>query len=379
MLLSEKIAFIAIGQAGGNIVKDLENVTKELFGVNDINSFYINSSLDDLDACEAPLDKRYHISGSKGMAKDQDYAFEIITSNENDGKIADAIYNKYANPKIYFLVGSSSGATCGGTINQIGKKLKEFYDDKIINAIIVKPHKDEDMKMQYNSKKCLTNIKQNIEDGIFTNVQELDNNKFEFGKKLELNKRYVRLLSKIIHLDVISKEGNLDEEELERLFTRVGLLSFHEIQNSDFKTNISNYDNNSMFFKTKKTPQTHGLILNSNNNNSESLKLIRENFGIPLETHSIYWDEETNIVISSGMEFDDNIFIELDNSYNELKNMRDEINSKNNTIEETKSINVDYSDMTEQRKQPKETVITGTSQLLTRGRRGKKLQGQLNK
>lgn len=168
MLLSEKVAFIPIGQCGGNIVKDLEDITTELIGTNDIQSFYINSSLDDLDACEVPLDRRYHISGTKGMAKDQDYAFDVITSNENDDKIAEAIFNKYANAKIYFLVFGASGGTGGGTANQIAKKLQEFYPDKIINAIIVKPHKDEDMKMQYNAKKCLTKVKEYIEDSIFT-------------------------------------------------------------------------------------------------------------------------------------------------------------------------------------------------------------------
>lgn len=79
------------------------------------------------------------------------------------------------------------------------------------------------------------------------------------------------------------------------------------------------------------------------------------------------------------MEFDDNIFTELDSNYNELKNLRDEINSKNNIKEETPSVKVDYSDMTEQRKQPKESINTNSSQLLTRGRRGKKLQVQFDK
>ena len=379
MLMSEKIAFIAIGQAGGNIVKDLENITLELFKTNDINAFYVNSSLDDLDACEAPLDKRYHIAGVKGLAKDQDYAYEVITSNENDDKIADAIYNKYANAKIYFLVGSSSGATGGGTMNQIAIKLKEFYPDKIINIITIKPHKEEDMKMQYNSKKCLSKLKQSVEDGILTNIQLLDNDKFEFGKKLELNKRYVRLLSKIIHLDVISKEGNLDEEELERLFTRVGIMSLHEIQNSDFKTNISNFENNSLFFKHSKTAETHGLILNTSNNNSESLKLIRENFGVPIETHSIFWDEETNIIVTSGIEFTDEVLQELNNNYSNLKKMRDEINSKY-VSNKSEIVEVDFSDMIEQSKQPRETNTQSSQpQIVTRGRRGKKLQGQLNK
>lgn len=378
MLLSEKIAFIPVGQCGGNIVKDLEDITTKTRPTNDIQSFYINSSLDDLDASDIPLDRRYHISGTQGMAKDQEYALKVITSNENDEKIAEAIFNKYANAKMYFLVFGCSGGTGGGMANQIALKLKEFYPEKVINAIIVKPHNDEDMKMHYNANKCLSTVKQYLDDGIYTNIQLLDNNNFAFDKKLELNNRYVKLLNRIIHLDIISKDGNLDEEEMERLFTRVGMLSIHEISNEDFITNIAKGDNNSLFYHHKKIATTHGLILNSNNNTSEARKLIRDNFGIPTESHYTLWDEDSNIIIPSGIEFTDDVLNNIKSNYANLKKMRDDFN-KSYEKEETSIVDVDFSDIIEQSKQPKESVTVNPATMVTRGRRGKKLQGQLNK
>jgi len=378
MFLSEKIAFIGIGQCGGNIVKDLEDVTsKYLGGEHDIQSYYVNTSIDDLEATDAPLNRRYHISGTQGMAKDHKYAFEVITKDDNDAKVAEAIYGRYANAKMYFLVFSSSGGTGGGMANAIAKKLKEYYPEKIINAVVVKPHDEEDMKMQYNAKNCLATVKQYIDDGYYTSIQLLDNNKFEFNKKLELNKRYVRTLTKIIHLDVISKEGNLDDEEMERLFSRVGMVSFHEVSNKDFETLITKYENNSMFFKQRKTAKTHGLILNPKNNTIEARNMIREQFGVPMESHHILWDEDTNIIITSAIEFSDDVLNNLAANYNKLKKMRDDIsNSYNN--ESFVEVTADFSDMVEQERQPKETVIIPTNNVISRGRRGKKLQGLLD-
>lgn len=60
--------------------------------------------------------------------------------------------------------------------------------------------------------------------------------------------------------------------------------------------------------------------------------------------------------------------------------MRDEVNNKYNN-EKSEIIEVDFSDMIEQSKQPRESINVQSSQpqMITRGRRGKKLQGQLNK
>ena len=101
------------------------------------------------------------------------------------------------------------------------------------------------------------------------------------------------------------------------------------------------------------------------------MKLIRENFGVPIETHSIFWDEETNIIVTSGIEFTDEVLQELNNNYSNLKKMRDEINSKY-ISNKSEIVEVDFSDMIEQSKQPRETNTQSSQpQMVTRGRRGK--------
>ena len=96
-----------------------------------------------------------------------------------------------------------------------------------------------------------------------------------------------------------------------------------------------------------------------------------------MESHHILWDEDTNIIITSAIEFSDDVLNNLAANYNKLKKMRDDIsNSYNN--ESFVEVTADFSDMVEQERQPKETVIIPTNNVISRGRRGKKLQGLLD-
>ena len=367
-MLKESVAFIAVGQCAGNIVKELDN--------KGCQCFYINSSLDDLDAVEADLDKRYHINGEQGMAKDRKEAYAVINKNENADKIAEAIYKKYANADIYFFVCSASGGTGGGMTNTIISKVKEFYDEKIIGLITVLPHKEEDMIMQYNAIDFFREVKQNIEDGNITNIQILDNNTLDFEKKLELNTKFADLMNKVLSFDGICKEGNLDEQEMKKTFSSVGVLAIHEVKNHDFVDNLSKYQDESVYYTHGKDVNTHSLILSLDNNTTDGRGLIREVFGVPLETHYTLWDEDTNIIIPSGMSSDfaiASVSKELSESYTTWLEKR---NQTNNIKIEKKDmvIDVDFSAVENERNQPKDKVKPIQSNT-RRGRKGRKIMG----
>lgn len=367
-MLKESVAFIAIGQCAGNIIKELDDRGHQCF--------YINSSLDDLDAVEADLSKRYHINGEQGMAKDRKEAHEVINKDENADKIAEAIYKKYANADIYFFVCSSSGGTGGGMTNSIISKTKEFYDDKILNLITVLPHKEEDMIMQYNAIDFFKEVKQNIEDGNITNLQILDNNTMDFEKKLDLNVKFAEIMDKVLSFDGICKEGNLDEQEMKKTFSSVGVMAIHEIENNDFVDNLSKYQENSIYYKHGKDVNTHSLILSPDNNTADGRGLIREVFGVPLETHYTLWDEDTNIIIPSGINSDiiiNAVSEELAENFSMWQEKRKETNK---TVIDKKEmvIDVDFSEIISERSQPKEKQKVNISPT-TRGRRGRKVMG----
>lgn len=368
-MIKESVAFIAIGQCAGNIVKELDDRGHQCF--------YINSSLDDLDAVEADLSKRYHINGEQGMAKDRKEAYNVINKDENADKIAEAIYKKYANADIYFFVCSASGGTGGGMTNSIISKTKEFYDDKVINLITVLPHKEEDMIMQYNAIDFFKEVMQNIEDGSVSNIQILDNNSMDFEKKLDLNVRFAEIMDKVLSFDGICKEGNLDEQEMKKTFSSVGVMAIHEIENNDFVDNLGKYEENSIYYKHGKDVNTHSLILSPENNTADGRGLIREVFGVPLETHYTLWDEDTNIIIPSGINFKnviDSVSHELSENYSMWQEKRKEINAKAMDKKEM-VINVDFSEIISERNQPREKPKTTVQSGTVRGRKGRKVMG----
>lgn len=335
-MIKEKIAFTGIGQCGSNVVRENE--------LNNCQCFYVNTSLEDLDTIPTDNSKKYHISGTKGMAKDRDFAKQVIESDYNDDKIVEEIYKKYANSSIYFFAYSTSGGTGGAMGNKIAVRMKERFPDKIVNVIAILPHDEEDMIMQANAIQCLEEIMFNLDKKLIDNVQILDNNSRDFDKKMSINKEYASILDKILSFQSDSVEGNLDEEELERIFMTPGILTISEIDNKDFAKEISEADKSSIFAKTLKDASTHGLILNKDNNNVTNRNLIRDVFGMATITHDTVWEEDFNIIISAGMKFNKSNIVKLKNNYNRLalkkKSIEESIQKQS---EELEDIEIDFS------------------------------------
>lgn len=343
-MLKENISFIGVGQGGGNIARELE--------LNDCQSFYVNTSIEDLECLETTPDKWYHIENTKGMAKDIEYAREIITSNYNDEKIAEKVYKKYANSSIYFMSFTCSGGTGSAMAIPIARAIKDLYPDKIVNAVAILPHSEEDMVMQYNAIQCLKSIKQAMDEGIITSLILLDNDRKEYDKKLDINKEFASIMDKVLSFTSDSVDGNLDESEIEVLFKTPGVLTIHELENKDFIDSLTKIDEKTIYAKNSKTVKTHGLILNAEQNNSTGINLIRETFGMPMVTHDTIWDEDINIIISAGIDFEDEknniVMNQLKKTYKELQDRRKQIeeNLKQQMEEDTSvAIDVDFSDI----------------------------------
>jgi len=334
-MLKDYVSFVGTGQCGGNISQELE-----IYGNQ---CFYVNSSLDDLDTIDTDYNKKYCIDNVKGMAKDRDYANKVITSDENDEKIAEQIYKKNPNSHIYFFAFGESGGTGGAMTVPIMRKFHQFYPDKIVNAIVVNPHEDEDMMMQYNAYKCLEELKQCLKEGIVTNLQILDNNSKEFGEKLKINKEFAELFEEILSFNKITTEGNLDEEELERIFTVSGITIIHRLKNGDIVNNLNNFAEETIYAKFMKNPSVHGLILNKDQNKGVNRSIIKDVFGYPMVTHDTVWEEDYNIVISTGMSFDDEIINDLKKNYNTLLEKKKEVENNIALKKEVENITIDDS------------------------------------
>lgn len=333
-MLKDFVTFIGMGQCGGNYTEELEQ-KKNM-------AFYVNSSLDDLDTIDTDYDKKYCIENTKGMAKDIEYANEVITSDDNDEKIAVQIFKKNSNAHIYFFIFGLSGGTGGGMTVQVMRKFKDCYPDKTVNAIVVLPHEDEDMIMHYNAYKCCEELEKCLNEGVVTNIQILDNNSKEFSEKLSINKEFTELFDEILSFNQINKTGNLDEEELERLFNTNGITVIYKLPNGDIADNLNELDNNTIYTNFNRDPKVHGLILSESQNNSINRSLIKEAFGYPMVTHDIIWDKDYSIIISTGMTFYKSIITKLKNNFNKLLQKKQELEKTLNN-EEKENVVIDES------------------------------------
>lgn len=334
----ENVVFIAIGQGGGNIVRELEK--------EGCNAFYVNTSLEDLLTIDTDNKNKYHIDGLKGMAKNRQYAINVITQDDIADKICRRIYERYANSLIYYFVYTLSGGTGGTMGGIIAEAFGEIYGEegKISNVVAVLPRANEDLGMQGNAIQSLEQLRDAYNDGkgFITNIQLLDNNSRE--NKMDINRDFSITMSRLLNYDHITAEGNLDENELEVLLTTSGFTTILEFANDDFGNGLSDAVNRSIYVEPLKNPKVDGMILNKKHKQDINLELIRDLFGYATFTHDSVWDDETNIIVSAGTSFNNNIITELKTSYKSIMDKKKEVEKQSmDSIKD--DIEIDFSIM----------------------------------
>ena len=100
--MKNKIAFVAVGQAGGNI--------GQLFEDRGFNVLYINTSQEDLDTLEHAKYK-YHIPGGEGCNKNRRKAKQLVIDDFD--RIAAEIETKIK-ADLTFVIFASGGGTGSG-------------------------------------------------------------------------------------------------------------------------------------------------------------------------------------------------------------------------------------------------------------------------
>ena len=203
--MKDKIAFVAIGQAGGNI--------GQLFEERGFSVLYLNTSEEDLLTLEDAKFK-YHITGGEGCNKDRRKAKQLVIDDydsiatEMDAKIkADIIFVVFANG--------------GGTGSGAGPMLCDLLidDGKTVGAVTVLPALDESIKSHVNAYECFSELTKI--DGLSA-CFILDN---ENGNKLDLNKEFVEDFTAFVEIPdkIQSVEGNIDKAESQETLKAHGM------------------------------------------------------------------------------------------------------------------------------------------------------------
>ena len=203
--MKDKIAFVAIGQAGGNI--------GQLFEERGFSVLYLNTSEEDLSTLEDAKFK-YHITGGEGCNKDRRKAKQLVIDDydsiatEMDAKIK---------ADIIFVVFASGGGTGSGAGPMLCDLLID--DGKTVGAVTVLPALDESIKSHVNAYECFSELTKI--DGLSA-CFILDN---ENGNKLDLNKEFVEDFTVFVEIPdkIQSVEGNIDKAEIQETLKAHGM------------------------------------------------------------------------------------------------------------------------------------------------------------
>lgn len=194
--MKDKIAFAAVGQAGGNI--------GQLFEARGYAVLYLNTSREDLDTLEGAKHK-YHITGGEGCNKDRHKAKQLVIDDFDN--IAAEMDSKL-DAEMIFVIFSAGGGTGSGA----GPMLVDLLLDegKTIGAVTIVPGPGESVKSQMNAYECFTELT-SIEGSGACFI--IDNQK---GEKLSLNHPFAGDFCSFLDIPEKHKDvkGNIDRAEI---------------------------------------------------------------------------------------------------------------------------------------------------------------------
>lgn len=194
--MRNKISFVAVGQAAGNIGRLLE---RKGYAV-----LYVNTSREDLDTLEDAKFK-YHIPHGEGCNKDRRKAKRLVIDDFDS--IAAEIDSK-VRAEMLFVIFASGGGTGSGA----GPMLTDLLVDegRSVGVITILPARGESVKSHINSYECFTELTAIAGTGA---CFVIDN---ENGNKMELNGTFVNSLAAFLEIPEKHKsvKGNVDKAEI---------------------------------------------------------------------------------------------------------------------------------------------------------------------
>jgi len=312
--MKERIGFIGIGQAGGNIV--------ELLSKSGYKTFAVNTSQEDLDLVD--IENKYLVPG--GIGCNHDRAKSIQLAKEHYKEILGLVEEYLKGCEIIYTVFSTGGGTGSG----MGLVLTELLavhliGKKTICSVCILPSSDEPIKAQLNAYESYTKLTtiRNL-GGIFT----LDNDK---GDKLEINKEFVENFNRLVELPkYTSIKGNIDVAEvLELLKTRGNTV----VANYKNYLDIPNVIKESIYAELEDDKKIMYIALSLHEDMDKDI--LENNVGVPYDMFINYNDTDSSLMVLSGLSFPQarvsRIKRKLENSRDHVKSLIE--NKFNNKIE----------------------------------------------
>lgn len=287
--MKEDILFIGIGQAGSNIAYALKQ--------KGFQTFYINSTNDDVKLLEIPDNLKYHIPGATGCGRNRMKALNYTKEHFNN--IDNIIMTKFPMFKHIYICFSTGGGTGSGISPALLSVLSKKYQDKNLGYIAVLPKSSESVDVKTNAIECYKQL-QSLE--YTTNNFFLDNNS-SVTDFLEINKIFADDFDRFV--DIInnkSTKGNIDDDELEKLIMTKGNVVFAE--NIDGHLQVS-----PVFSKCEKVCEKAFII--NNKDNEITIDTISEKFSKPIRVFTGYNDDVNSYAGLFGLNMPTSRILEL--------------------------------------------------------------------
>lgn len=288
--MRDRIGFVAVGQAGGNIGK--------LFEAKGFKVLYLNTSREDLETLKG-VKYAYHITGGEGCNKDRNKAKQLVIDDFDN--ISREIYEKL-DVSIIYVVFSSGGGTGSGC----GPMLIDLLLDDIasgvssietVGAVTVIPAENESIKAQINCYECFEELT-GIENIASTIV--IDNSK---GDKLQLNRSMVNAFYNLIEIPSRDNDerGNIDRAEIKETLSAKGMLMVTKLSAKESSTAaVLESFKNSIFAPIEPDRVIKYITMTSTGN--VDIDAIEKEVGIPIDVFQTYNDNCT-ICCLSGLNY----------------------------------------------------------------------------
>lgn len=330
--MKKDVAFICVGQAGGNI--------GTLFEERGYNVMFINTSEEDLNILKNSTHK-YHLKNGEGCAKDRDKAKQLLAGDIDPliDQIRATITQKYV-----FVIFSSGGGTGSGVspflteilIDEFSSKedvvegsLYKPEPEKYFAAVTIIPSDQDKTQAEINSYSCCQELL-DIED--LGSLFILDNN---CGRdKLAINRIFVDALDHVLSIPSKHKhvEGNVDKAELKRaIFETHGVAIANYLSREKGNSAMLAAAVRDNIYAPIQGDKTVLYYVLSTTNKVDTNSLAQE-FGEPVDIFATY-NQECNIMLMTGLTFPYDRFAEITDK---VKKQAESIENSINSLHENK-------------------------------------------
>ena len=281
--MKNKIGFIAVGQAGGNIGQQFE---KRGYPV-----LYINTSQEDLDTLKNSK-YVYHITNGDGANKNRDKAKQLVI--EDYDNIA-AMIDKVVDSDILFVLFSSGGGTGSGS----GPMLIDMLtgEGRQVGAVTILPQAEESVKTQFNAYEC---FKELINLDKMASLFILDNSRED---KFKINENFVELFCSYITIpqNYISDKGNIDDAEIKETLLTIGVSCIVGTEKTDIAQLIQSIKNN-IYAPIEATSVKYIALAADESLGSIELNELHKAVNVPLDEYRAYTDGNC-IIFLAGLPY----------------------------------------------------------------------------